>query len=114
MAPSALQVWIEFYAIDTFLFCTEFTGLWKYIGDWQGVFVHFDRDGSGSIDRSELSEAMRSFGYNLTPKLLSLIEAKYCMCLLATMRVCSYIVLAQLRVRQLPMGGHLQLPSTAL
>ena len=55
----------------------EFAGLWKYIQDWQNVFRHFDRDRSGSIEGAELSEALRSFGYNLSPTLLSLLEAKY-------------------------------------
>jgi len=55
----------------------EFTGLWKYIADWQNVFRHFDRDRSGSIDGQELSDALRSFGYNLSPNLLALVQAKY-------------------------------------
>jgi len=55
----------------------EFAGLWKYIKDWQGVFRHFDRDGSGSIDGGELADALRQFGYNLSPQLLSLLERKY-------------------------------------
>jgi Ca2+-binding EF-hand superfamily protein len=55
----------------------EFSGLWKYIADWQGVFRHFDRDQSGSIEGRELAEALRSFGYNLSPPLLMLIEQKY-------------------------------------
>ncbi|KAK7036754.1 hypothetical protein VNI00_011420 [Paramarasmius palmivorus] len=55
----------------------EFAGLWKYISDWQNVFRHFDRDRSGSIEGNELSEALRSFGYNLSPNLLRLIEQKY-------------------------------------
>ena len=55
----------------------EFSGLWKYIADWQGVFRHFDRDHSGTIEGSELAEALRSFGYNLSPPLLMLIEQKY-------------------------------------
>jgi len=55
----------------------EFAGLWKYIQDWQNVFKHFDRDRSGSIDGRELSEALRSFGYNLSPPILTLIEQKY-------------------------------------
>lgn len=55
----------------------EFSGLWKYIADWQGVFRHFDRDQSGSIEGRELAEALRSFGYNLSPPLLILIEQKY-------------------------------------
>ncbi|KAI0709079.1 hypothetical protein C8Q76DRAFT_695399 [Earliella scabrosa] len=56
---------------------SQFAGLWKYIQDWQNVFRHFDRDRSGSIDGAELSEALRSFGYNLSPTLLSLLEQKY-------------------------------------
>ncbi|KAI0313080.1 EF-hand [Amylostereum chailletii] len=55
----------------------EFSGLWKYISDWQGVFRHFDKDRSGSIDGYELAEALRSFGYNLSPTLLTMIEQKY-------------------------------------
>ncbi|RDB21310.1 Peflin [Hypsizygus marmoreus] len=56
---------------------TEFAGLWKYISDWQNVFRHFDRDRSGSIEGRELAEALRSFGYSLSPPLLTLIEHKY-------------------------------------
>ncbi|KAF7972099.1 hypothetical protein HWV62_10092 [Athelia sp. TMB] len=55
----------------------EFSGLWKYIADWQGVFRHFDRDQSGSIEGSELAEALSSFGYSLSPTLLTLVEQKY-------------------------------------
>ncbi|THG99628.1 hypothetical protein EW026_g2732 [Hermanssonia centrifuga] len=55
----------------------EFSGLWKYIADWQNVFRHFDRDHSGSIDGRELADALRSFGYNLSPSLLQLVEQKY-------------------------------------
>ncbi|KAI0040312.1 EF-hand [Auriscalpium vulgare] len=55
----------------------EFSGLWKYIRDWQNVFRHFDRDNSGTIDGPELSEALRQFGYNLSPQLLQLLERKY-------------------------------------
>jgi len=55
----------------------EFSGLWKYIADWQNVFRHFDRDNSGSIDSGELATALRQFGYNLSPQLIQLIAAKY-------------------------------------
>lgn len=58
----------------------EFSGLWKYISDWQDVFRHFDKDRSGSIDGYELAEALRSFGYNLSPSILTLIEQKYGEC----------------------------------
>jgi len=55
----------------------EFAGLWKYIADWQNVFRHFDRDGSGSIDQQELNAALKGFGYNLSNTLLELIMIKY-------------------------------------
>ncbi|KAH9962480.1 hypothetical protein BJV74DRAFT_880033 [Russula compacta] len=55
----------------------EFAGLWKYIKDWQGVFLHFDRDRSGTIDGNELQEALRQFGYRLSPQLLNLLQRKY-------------------------------------
>ncbi|KAI0774929.1 hypothetical protein BD413DRAFT_537763 [Trametes elegans] len=55
----------------------EFAGLWKYIKDWQNVYRHFDRDQSGSIDTAELQDALRQFGYNLSPPLLQLVERKY-------------------------------------
>jgi Ca2+-binding EF-hand superfamily protein len=55
----------------------EFSGLWKYIKDWQGVFRHFDRDHSGSIDGRELHDALQQFGYNLSPSLLTMLEKKY-------------------------------------
>ncbi|KAF8797884.1 EF-hand [Phlegmacium glaucopus] len=56
---------------------TEFAGLWKYLLEWQNVFRHFDRDRSGTIEEHELAEAMRSFGYNLPPQLLTLVGQKY-------------------------------------
>jgi len=58
----------------------EFAGLWKYIQDWQGVFRHFDQDRSGSIDQNELSNALQSFGYRLSPKLLHIVTQKYSEC----------------------------------
>lgn len=56
----------------------EFAGLWRYIVDWQNVFRHFDTDRSGTIEGRELAEALRSFGYTLSPPLLNLVEQKYC------------------------------------
>jgi len=55
----------------------EFAGLWKYLSEWQNVFRHFDRDRSGTIEGHELSDALRSFGYTLSPQLLTLVGAKY-------------------------------------
>lgn len=45
--------------------------------DWQGVYSHFDQDKSGSIDQGELANALRQFGYNLSPRLVDLVERKY-------------------------------------
>lgn len=61
-------------------FVAEFQGLWRYIKEWQEVFRRFDGDHSGSIDGHELSYALNSFGYKLSPSLLSLIEQKYGEC----------------------------------
>jgi hypothetical protein len=55
----------------------EFAGLWKYIKDWQNVFKHFDRDRSGTIDGTELRDALAQFGFNLSPHLLVLVQRKY-------------------------------------
>jgi len=63
--------------IHKFSLLTEFSRLWQYIADWQRVFKHFDRDHSGTIERRELADALRNFGYNLSPTLLSLLEHKY-------------------------------------
>jgi len=55
----------------------EFAGLWKYIMDWQRVFLHFDRDRSGTIDGQELQSALGQFGYRLSPQLLNMLQRKY-------------------------------------
>jgi len=55
----------------------EFTGLWRYIEDWQRVFRHFDKDGSGTIDTWELESALNQFGMKLSPHLLSLLVSKF-------------------------------------
>jgi len=55
----------------------EFVGLWQYIKDWQNVFRHFDADHSGSIEGPELANALRQFGYNLSPQIIQLVTSKY-------------------------------------
>lgn len=55
----------------------EYQGLWKYIRDWHNAFKYFDKDRSGTIDVGEMAEALRKFGYNLTPQLIILIQKKY-------------------------------------
>lgn len=40
----------------------EFAALWEYINQWTQCFRSFDVDGSGNIDKRELSMALTKFG----------------------------------------------------
>ncbi|XP_048224438.1 programmed cell death protein 6 isoform X3 [Perognathus longimembris pacificus] len=53
---------------------SEFTGVWKYITDWQNVFRTYDRDNSGMIDKNELKQALSGFG-SLTSSMTSSSES---------------------------------------
>ncbi|KAK9719992.1 hypothetical protein K7432_004410 [Basidiobolus ranarum] len=55
----------------------EFVGLWRYIEKWRACFRTFDRDGSGSIDAEELKHALRTFGYNISDRLVNTLILKY-------------------------------------
>lgn len=55
----------------------EFAGLWRYIEDWKRCFQTFDRDNSGNIDQSEMSMALKSFGYNLSDRFISTLIQKF-------------------------------------
>ncbi|GAA5899497.1 Pef1p [Sporobolomyces salmoneus] len=55
----------------------EFQGLWNYIKEWQNVFRQFDRDRSGTIEPAELANALSTFGYNLSPQLINLLQRKF-------------------------------------
>jgi Ca2+-binding EF-hand superfamily protein len=50
----------------------EFSALWKYIQDWRQCFDRFDKDKSGTIDASELQQALSSFGFRLSLEFCSL------------------------------------------
>ncbi|KAJ1911495.1 hypothetical protein H4219_005922 [Mycoemilia scoparia] len=54
----------------------EFVSLWKYIEEWKKCFRAFDRDGSGSIDRGELANALRAFGFNVSPTVIDILVHK--------------------------------------
>ncbi|VDO56458.1 unnamed protein product [Brugia timori] len=41
----------------------EFSALWDYINQWTQCFRSFDVDGSGNIDKRELSMALSKFGH---------------------------------------------------
>ncbi|KAK7602551.1 hypothetical protein V9T40_008140 [Parthenolecanium corni] len=55
----------------------DFGALWKYVTDWQACFRSFDRDGSGNIDKDELSTALKTFGYNLSDGTVNTIIQKF-------------------------------------
>ncbi|KAI9270519.1 hypothetical protein BDA99DRAFT_501996 [Phascolomyces articulosus] len=55
----------------------EFTGLWRYIEDWQRCFRTFDTDGSGNIDARELKNALQTFGYNLSERFIAVLIQKF-------------------------------------
>ena len=55
----------------------EFGALWKYVTDWQGCFRGFDKDNSGNIDKSELQNALTSFGYRLSEPFYTVLVKKF-------------------------------------
>ncbi|XP_034992080.1 programmed cell death protein 6 isoform X1 [Zootoca vivipara] len=55
----------------------EFTGVWKYVSDWQNVFRTYDRDNSGMIDKHELKQALTGFGYRLSDQFYDLLIQKF-------------------------------------
>ncbi|PWN23728.1 EF-hand [Microstroma glucosiphilum] len=55
----------------------EFVGLFEYVQTWRGIFQKFDSDRSGSIDQNELGNALQSFGFGLSPRLLTIVTQKY-------------------------------------
>ncbi|XP_043920526.1 programmed cell death protein 6 isoform X1 [Protopterus annectens] len=56
---------------------TEFTGVWKYVTDWQNVFRSCDRDNSGFIDKNELKQTLTGFGYRLSDQLYDILVRKF-------------------------------------
>ncbi|XP_065190222.1 programmed cell death protein 6-like [Sycon ciliatum] len=55
----------------------EFGSLWNYVSQWQTTFRQYDRDGSGSIDKQELTTALTSFGYRLSPNFYDVLIRKF-------------------------------------
>jgi len=55
----------------------EFGALWKYVTDWQQCFRSFDQDNSGSIDKGELTNALFTFGYRLSPQTVDVMVQKF-------------------------------------
>ncbi|XP_039367860.1 peflin [Mauremys reevesii] len=59
--------------IDVF----AFSALWRFIQQWKNLFQQYDRDRSGSINFSELQQALAQMGYNLSPQFTQLLLARY-------------------------------------
>ncbi|KAK6618737.1 Programmed cell death protein 6 [Polyplax serrata] len=55
----------------------EFGALWKYVTDWQTCFRSFDRDGSGTIDKTEFQTALQTFGYRLSEQIIDLLIKRF-------------------------------------
>ncbi|KAL3074837.1 hypothetical protein niasHS_014282 [Heterodera schachtii] len=55
----------------------EFQSLWNYINDWTRVFRTFDRDNSGNIDKTELTNALTQFGYRLSGPFYDMLMRKF-------------------------------------
>jgi hypothetical protein len=72
----------------------EFAALYKYIQvrladlpvpeaylsdvqEWQGVFRRFDADRSGTIQAAELQAAIGAFGFNVSPRIIGILDRKY-------------------------------------
>ncbi|GAU88829.1 hypothetical protein RvY_01455-2, partial [Ramazzottius varieornatus] len=55
----------------------EFRELKKYIRKWRAVFDHFDKDHSGTINYTEISEAFVGMGYNLSTDFCKKLCARF-------------------------------------
>ena len=55
----------------------EFEALWKYLASWRMAFAGYDKDGSGTIDKSELSECLTKLGYRLSDVFVQLAISRF-------------------------------------
>ncbi|XP_075764730.1 peflin [Pelodiscus sinensis] len=54
-----------------------FSALWRFIQQWKNLFQQYDRDRSGSINFTELQQALSQMGYNLSPQFIQLLLSRY-------------------------------------
>eukprot|EP00124_Ichthyophonus_hoferi_P002878 Ihof_evm3s218 gene=Ihof_evmTU3s218 len=54
----------------------EFKNLWNALNEWKTVFVRYDRDGSGTIDRRELEVIIKSMGYSVSSQTVNIISKR--------------------------------------
>lgn len=55
----------------------EFQKLLETIGTWKRMFFKFDRDRSGTLERNEVSQAIRSLGYGLSPTAINILFNRF-------------------------------------
>ncbi|XP_004629924.1 grancalcin [Octodon degus] len=56
---------------------SEFKELWAAINAWKHNFLTVDQDRSGSVEHHELSQAIATMGYRLSPQTLNAIVKRY-------------------------------------
>ncbi|XP_068084937.1 peflin [Anabrus simplex] len=54
----------------------EFQLLYNYINQWLSTFRTYDRDGSGYIDESELSQAFQQMGFRFSPEFIKFLVTR--------------------------------------
>ncbi|KFB36015.1 AGAP006246-PA-like protein [Anopheles sinensis] len=54
----------------------DFEKLYNYINQWLQVFKNFDRDASGHIEESELTQALTQMGFRFSPQFIQYLITK--------------------------------------
>ncbi|CAL8097024.1 unnamed protein product [Calicophoron daubneyi] len=57
--------------------CQEFSQLFGYVQRWMQSFRQYDTDRSGSISAQELTMALTSFGFRLSPQFMNMMVRKF-------------------------------------
>uniref|UniRef100_A0A8C1P9H7 EF-hand domain-containing protein n=1 Tax=Cyprinus carpio TaxID=7962 RepID=A0A8C1P9H7_CYPCA len=55
----------------------EFKELWAVLSGWKQHFMSIDRDMSGTVDPQEMSQAVSSMGYRLSPQAMNCVIKRY-------------------------------------
>ena len=56
---------------------SEYKELWNVLAKWKQTFEYLDKDKSGSLDAQEISSAVTSFGFRLSPTALAAVMKRY-------------------------------------
>lgn len=55
----------------------EFKELWAALSMWKDTFYKYDTDRNGTISEGELAQAIRGYGYNLSPEAARIVFKRY-------------------------------------